>query len=216
MRTVLVVDDSETLRTAVRRMLEESSLQVKVIEATDGQEALPIALSGDVDIVVSDIVMPRLDGIQLLRGIRAQRDWGTLPVILVTSQAEEDTRNLSFEVGANDYLTRPFGAEELIGRIKVQLRLRGLHEELKRADDRHRRLGTHDETTGLANRRHLFDLARRELSRARRHELAMSVCVLELDDGNDVNQKMGRVLSDAIIIDLSGVLLRNLRTADVL
>lgn len=216
MSTVLIVDDSESLRAAVRRMLEQSSLQLKVIEASDGQEALPIALSGDVDIVVSDIVMPRMDGIQLLRGIRAQRDWDTLPVILVTSQAEEDTRNLSFEVGANDYLTRPFGSEELIGRIKVQLRLRGLHEELKRADERHKRLGTHDELTGLANRRHLFDLTRRELSRARRHELAMSICVLELDDGKDVDQKMSRVLSDAIIIDLSGILTRNLRTADVL
>lgn len=216
MSTVLIVDDSEALRTGVRRILEQSSLQVKVIEASDGQEALPIALSGDVDIVISDIVMPRMDGIQLLRGLRAQRDWDTLPVILVTSQAEEETRNLGFEVGANDYLTRPFGPEELIGRIKVQLRLRGLRDELKRADERHKRLGTHDEPTGLANRRHLFDLTRRELSRARRHELAMSICVLELDESKDVNQKMSSVLSDAIIVDLSGILTRNLRTADVL
>ena len=197
-------------------MLEQSSLALRVVEAADGAEALPLALSGDVDIVVSDIVMPRLDGIQLLRGIRQQRDWDTLPVILVTSQAEEDTRNASFEAGANDYLTRPFNTEDLLGRIKVQLRLKGLHEELKRADERHRKLGTHDELTGLANRRHLFDLALRELSRARRHKLAMSVCVLELDNVREVGQRVTHLTSDAIITDLAAVLARNLRTADVL
>ena len=212
MSTVLVVDDSEQLRETTRRMLEQSSLSLRVVEAQDGAEALPIALSGDVDIVVSDIVMPRLDGIQLLRGIRQQRDWDTLPVILVTSQAEEDTRNVSFEAGANDYLTRPFNTEDLLGRIKVQLRLKGLHEELKRADERHRKLGTHDELTGLANRRHLFDLARRELSRARRHKLAMSVCVLELDDVREVGQRVTHLTSEAIITDLAAVLARNLRT----
>jgi two-component system, cell cycle response regulator len=197
-------------------MLEQSSLSLRVVEAADGAEALPVALSGDVDIVISDIVMPRLDGIQLLRGIRQQRDWDTLPVILVTSQAEEETRNVSFEAGANDYLTRPFNAEDLLGRIKVQLRLKGLHEELKRADERHRKLGTHDELTGLANRRHLFDLTRRELSRARRHNLAMSVCILELDDVREVGQRVSHLVGDAIITDLAAVLTRNLRTADVL
>ncbi|HSI06061.1 MAG TPA: diguanylate cyclase [Myxococcota bacterium] len=216
MSTVLVVDDSEALRIATRRMLEQSSLSLKVIEAADGAEALPLALSGQVSIVVSDIVMPRLDGIQLLRGIRAHRDWDSLPVILVTSQAEEDTRNVSFEAGANDYLTRPFDSEELLGRIKVQLRLKSLHEELKRADERHRRLGTHDELTGLANRRHLLDLTRRELSRARRHKLAMSVCILELDDVRAVEQRVSHLAGDAIISDLATILTRNLRTADIL
>ncbi len=216
MSTVLVVDDSEALRTATRRMLEQSSLSLKVLEAADGAEALPLALSGQVAIVVSDIVMPKLDGIQLLRGIRAHRDWDSLPVILVTSQAEEDTRNLSFEAGANDYLTRPFDAEELLGRIKVQLRLKALHEELKRADERHKRLGTHDELTGLANRRHLLDLTRRELSRARRHKLAMSVCICELDDVREVGQRVNQIAGDAIISDLATILTRNLRTADIL
>lgn len=214
--TVLVVDDSEALRGTTRRILENAGLDLHVLEASDGVEALPVALSGEVDIIVSDIVMPRLDGIQLLRSIRQQRDWDSLPVILVTSQSEEDTRNLSFEAGANDYISRPFSAEELVSRIRVQLRLKTLQDELRRADERHRRLGTHDDLTGLANRRHLFDLARRELSRSRRHKLAMSVCVVDIDQFGKVAGRAGHLVSDAIITEMAVVLGRNTRTADVL
>jgi len=214
--TVLIVDDSESLRINTRRILEQSSLRLQVLEAQDGVEALPIALSGDVDMVVSDIVMPRLDGIQLLRGIRQQMAWDDLPVILVTSLTEEDTRNQSFEAGANDYLSRPFSSEELLGRIRVQLRLRQLQDELRRANERHRRLGTHDELTGLANRRHLLDLCRRELSRTRRHKLAMSVAVVDIDNFGRVNRSAGHLVGDAIMTEMGNVLARNLRTADVL
>lgn len=214
--TVLVVDDSENMRTDTRRILEQSSLKLRVLEAEDGAQALPIALSGDVDMVLSDIVMPKLDGIQLLRGIRQQMSWDDLPVILVTSTSEEDTRNQSFEAGANDYLSRPFSPEELLGRIRVQLRLRQLQEDLRRANERHRRLGSHDELTGLANRRHLLDLCRRELSRSRRHKLAMSVAMVVIDDFGRLSRQNGPLVGDAVITEMAEVLGRCLRTADVL
>ncbi|MEO1481682.1 MAG: diguanylate cyclase [Myxococcota bacterium] len=214
--TVLVVDDSESLRSNTRRILEQSPLRLRVLEAGDGAQALPIALSGDIDMVVSDIVMPKLDGIQLLRGIRQQLSWDDLPVILVTSVSEEDIRNESFEAGANDYLSRPFSPEELLGRIRVQLRLRQLQEDLRRANERHRRLGSHDELTGLANRRHLLDLCRRELSRSRRHKLAMTVAVVDIDHFRSLSKSIGPLAGDAIITEMASVLGRNLRTADVL
>lgn len=214
--SVLVVDDSENMRADTKRILEQSTLRLRVIEAVDGAQALPIALSGDVDMVVSDIVMPKLDGIQLLRGIRQQMTWDDLPVILVTSMTEEDTRNQSFEAGANDYLSRPFSPEELLGRIRVQLRLRQLQDDLRRANERHRRLGSHDELTGLANRRHLLDLCRRELSRSRRHKLAMSIAMLDIDDFARLNREVGALVGDAIITEMAEVVTRNLRTADVL
>ncbi len=214
--TVLVVDDSENMRISTRRILEQSPLRLRVVEAEDGAQALPIALSGDVDMVLSDIVMPKLDGIQLLRGIRQQMSWDDLPVILVTSTSEEDTRNQSFEAGANDYLSRPFSPEELLGRIRVQLRLRQLQDDLRRANERHRRLGSHDELTGLANRRHLLDLCRRELSRSRRHKLAMSVAMVDIDDFARLSREGGALVGDAIITEMADVIGRSLRTADVL
>ncbi|MEO1172762.1 MAG: diguanylate cyclase, partial [Myxococcota bacterium] len=127
-----------------------------------------------------------------------------------------DIRNESFEAGANDYLSRPFSPEELLGRIRVQLRLRQLQEDLRRANERHRRLGSHDELTGLANRRHLLDLCRRELSRSRRHKLAMTVAVVDIDHFRSLSKSIGPLAGDAIITEMASVLGRNLRTADVL
>lgn len=214
--TVLVVDDTDALRATTKRMLEDAGLDLRVIEAEDGAQALPVALSGDVDIVVSDIVMPRLDGIGLLRGIRQQRDWDSLPVILMTSQAESETRDVSFEAGANDYISRPFSAEELVARIRVQLRLLGLQDELRRAGERQRRLGMHDDLTGLVNRRHFLDLARRELSRSRRHKLALSVSIVTVDHFSRVAGSAGALEGDALLTEVAGVLAKNLRTADIL
>lgn len=213
---ILIVDDNESMRSLMRRILEESELEVHVHEACDGAEALPLALSGDIDIVVSDIVMPKLDGVQLLRSIRQQRDTDALPVILVTSQADHETRVISFEAGANDYLYKPFSAVELLSRIQVQLRLKTMQEELRRANERHRRLGTHDELTGLSNRRNLLDQCRRELARSRRHKFAMSLCVVDIDSFRKVNSRHGHLVGDAVIAEMAAVIERNLRTPDIL
>ncbi|MBN1962134.1 MAG: diguanylate cyclase [Deltaproteobacteria bacterium] len=214
--TVLVVDDSEAARSTINRALTEAKLDLQVLEAGDGAEALPIAVSGDVDIIIADIIMPRLDGIELLRAVRKQYDPESLPVILVTSRADGETRTTSFESGVNDYLTKPFSTIELINRIQVQLRLLGLQTELRRANERYRVLGTHDDLTGLPNRRSFFDITRRELARSRRHQFSMSVSILDVDRFREVNNRVGYLIGDAIITELAVVLSKNLRSSDVL
>lgn len=214
---VLLVDDSEVARGMMRRTLEEcTELDLQVVEAADGAAALPLALSGDVDMVISDIVMPNLDGIGLLRSIRQKKDADALPVILVTSQSDYDKREMSFEAGASDYLTRPFAPIELVSRVQVQLRLRHLQQELRRTSERHRRLGSHDELTGLANRRHLMEQCRRELARSRRHRFAMTVVVLDVCDLREINQRVGNLVADAILTELAGIIARGLRAPDIL
>jgi len=214
--TILIVDDSEVSRSSIRRALEYAGLEVQVLEASDGAEALPVALSGRVDIVVSDVVMPKLDGIELLRAIRAQRDAESLPVILVTSLGDGDTRSQSFEAGASDYINKPFSPAELVNRVQVQLRLLRLQEELRRSSERYRVLGSHDELTGLANRRHFFELARREMARSRRHRFSMSVAIADIDSFREVNTRVGYLVGDAIITEIGMVLGKHLRTTDVL
>ncbi|MBI3179125.1 MAG: diguanylate cyclase, partial [Deltaproteobacteria bacterium] len=214
--TILLVDDTDALRGEMRRILEEADLDVRIVEASDGAQALPLALSGDVDIVLSDIVMPSLDGISMLRSIRQHRDVGNLPVILVTSQSEQETRGLSFEVGASDYLSRPFSPAELVTRVQVQLRLRELQRELQRANERHRQLNQIDELTGVANRRQFTELCRKELARTRRHELSLAVAMLDIDDLRGINTRAGHRAGDALITEVAGVIQRQMRAADVL
>src|SRR5690606_13488020 len=90
-----------------------------------------------------------------------------------------------------------------------------LQKELRRANERHKRLGSHDELTGLANRRYIVEQSVRELARSRRHDFAMSLAILDIDHFREINNNVGHLVGDAILTELGGILQQELRTPDV-
>lgn len=117
MTTILVVDDEEALVELVRSYLERE--HYNVLTATDGQKALDIARATPLDLVVLDIMLPGMDGIEVCRNLRQFSD---AYVIMLTARAEEIDKILGLTVGADDYLTKPFSPRELVARIKALLR----------------------------------------------------------------------------------------------
>ncbi len=115
--TVLVVDDEKTLRDFVRRNLEVRNFNVKT--ASNGLEAMAIFSTQKVDLVILDIMMPHLDGLETTRRIRQT---SLVPIIILTALGEEADKVRAFDMGADDYLTKPFGTGELLGRVKAVLR----------------------------------------------------------------------------------------------
>ena len=115
--TVLVVDDEKPLRDFVRRNLE--ARDYKVLSAANGLEALAIFDHEQIDLVILDIMMPRLDGLETARRIRED---SRVPIIILTAMGEEADKVRAFDMGVDDYLTKPFGVGELLGRIKAVLR----------------------------------------------------------------------------------------------
>ncbi len=115
--TVLVVDDERSLRDFVRRNLEVRDF--KVLTASNGLEALALFNTTDVDLVILDVMMPHLDGLETTRRIRQD---SLVPIIILTALGEETDKVRAFDLGADDYLTKPFGVGELMGRIKAVLR----------------------------------------------------------------------------------------------
>ncbi len=115
--TVLVVDDEKPLRDFVRRNLEVRGY--KVVTAFNGLEALAIFNSQKVDLVILDIMMPRMDGLETTHRIRQR---SMVPIIILTALGEETDKIRGFNVGADDYLTKPFGVGELLARVKAVLR----------------------------------------------------------------------------------------------
>ena len=115
--TVLVVDDEKPLRDFVRRNLEVRNFKVET--ASNGLEALAIFNTQHVDLVIMDIMMPHLDGLETTRRIRQT---SLVPIIILTALGEESDKVRAFDMGADDYLTKPFGTGELLGRVKAVLR----------------------------------------------------------------------------------------------
>ena len=116
-RHVLVVEDDPAIADAVRRRLESEGYTVDVVH--DGQAAVEAAAATVYDLVVLDVMLPRLDGIEVCRQVQARVP---LPVLMLTARAEETDRLIGLAVGADDYLTKPFSPRELVARVSALLR----------------------------------------------------------------------------------------------
>jgi len=116
-RTILVVDDQSNVRTLLREYLIEEGF--RVVTAGDGREALYVARHEKPDLVLLDILMPEMNGYGFIRRFRMEKD---TPVILLTARLEETDKVLGLELGADDYVTKPFGMRELLARIHAVLR----------------------------------------------------------------------------------------------
>ncbi|MDW7740483.1 MAG: response regulator [Bacillota bacterium] len=121
---VLVVDDEKTLVKALTFNLEKEGFRVE--QAYDGEEALQKVVEVKPDIVVLDLMLPGLDGFEVCRRIRKKHD---VPIIMLTARSEDIDKVLGLELGADDYLTKPFNARELVARIKAILRRTTAREE---------------------------------------------------------------------------------------
>jgi two-component system, OmpR family, alkaline phosphatase synthesis response regulator PhoP len=114
---ILVVEDEQSIRTIIEYALRDAGFQV--VSATRGDEALEVFARGSVDLVVLDIMLPGLDGLEVCRRIRAE---ASTPIIMLSARGEELDKVLGLELGADDYVTKPFSPRELVSRVKANLR----------------------------------------------------------------------------------------------
>ena len=117
---VLVVDDELQIRRALRTALTGHDYDVEL--AADGEEALAILASQPPDVMVLDLMMPGIDGFEVLRQTRA---WTSLPIIVLSARGDERQKVTALDLGADDYLTKPFGIDELLARLRALLRRAG-------------------------------------------------------------------------------------------
>ncbi len=118
---LLIAEDELDLAEALTVFFEKNQFTVDAVH--DGQEAYDYASSGGYDAVILDVMMPKMDGIEVLRRLRA--DGFSAPVMLLTAKGEKDDRVLGFDAGADDYLPKPFAPDELLSRVRALLRRAG-------------------------------------------------------------------------------------------
>jgi two-component system, OmpR family, KDP operon response regulator KdpE len=114
---VLVVDDEQSIRRAVGRALAARGYRVEL--ATDGEEALAVAAAFQPDLVVLDLNLPALDGLEVCRQLRG---WSSVPILVLSVREDEPDKVAALDLGADDYLTKPFGIDELMARVRALLR----------------------------------------------------------------------------------------------
>ncbi len=123
---VLVVDDNADMRAYMHRLLAG---RYEVVQATDGEQAIASVTNARPDLVLSDIMMPGMDGFGLLGTLRSNPETRTIPVILISARAGEDARSEGMDAGADDYLAKPFSSQELVARVGAHLKLARLRRQ---------------------------------------------------------------------------------------
>ena len=118
---ILVVDDERVLVKGIKFNLESEGYQVEA--GYDGEEAVELARSGSFDLIILDLMMPKIDGLQACMRIR---EFSNVPVIMLTARSEDTDKIIGFECGADDYITKPFNILELKARVRALLRRAGM------------------------------------------------------------------------------------------
>jgi diguanylate cyclase (GGDEF)-like protein len=214
MALVLLVDDSPTLRSQIRGVLEGIGEFEGVLEAEDGLQAFKLMCEKKPDLVLCDLVMPVFDGMKFL-ALRATRaELAHIPVIMLTAERDADRKAEILDRGASDYVTKPFNEKELVARVRVHHRVKVLQDELREANVRLENLAVTDGLTGLFNRRHFDRLLVGEVQRTLRYKVPLVVLLLDIDHFKQVNDSYGHPTGDLVLKNVSRVLSAGVRSTD--
>jgi diguanylate cyclase (GGDEF)-like protein len=212
--SVLIIDDSVTVREQIIRTLESFNLFTRYYEAEDGLEGFKKLLSSPVDIILCDLEMPRIDGFKFLSMLKARPDLQDVPVIILTGMNDRERKIKGLEQGASDYITKPFDPEELVARVKVHLKIKKLQDELKRSNELLLELSNTDHLTGLFNRRYMMEALDKEVQRSTRKGGNLSLILLDIDHFKQVNDTFGHLQGDVVLQKVALQLQKELRSYD--
>lgn len=206
---ILVVDDDQVNRQVLENHL--SLVHYRVDTAENGIEAIDKIRRNHYDLVLLDIMMPKMSGYEVCRIIRNSYPINELPVLVLTAKSQPGDVATAFQVGANDYIIKPFEKDELMGRIKTLLLLRNKTREA--AENAHQ--ASIDGLTGLNNRRSLYEIGGRLFNAARRHHRDLSAIMIDVDHFKRFNDAYGHGFGDEVLRQIAIHIVNALRKEDV-
>jgi two-component system, cell cycle response regulator len=210
---ILIADDEALSRRILEKTLERAGYQVVAVD--DGRKAVEILSQADAPrLVLLDWVMPELDGPGVCREIRRHRERRYVYTILLTAKESKEDIVAGLESGADDYLTKPFNAEELKARLRTGQRILSLEDRLVEAREEMRFKATHDALTSLWNRGVIVDLLGRELARSSREKSCTAIILCDVDHFKLVNDTHGHAIGDDVLREVANRLVSSVRSYD--
>jgi diguanylate cyclase (GGDEF)-like protein len=206
---ILLVDDDRFMRTVLCQTLQDAGYQVS--QATNGKEALELCRSTYYPIILTDWVMPEMDGIEFCYTFRRQPAINYSYLILLTSQDGKEKLIAGLEAGADEYLIKPVNEAELMVRLKTAHRILDLEISLQKSLEEIKQLSTRDPLTGVFNRGYLDQHLPNEIRRADRYMRELSMIMLDLDHFKNINDTWGHQAGDAVLQHCTRILAGTIR-----
>jgi len=216
---ILIVDDREDNIVILKSRLESWGYETET--ARDGLEALRRIDARPPDLVLLDIMMPQLDGIEVARRVKGNPSLPFIPIIMQTALDSTENKIEGLEAGADDYITKPIDFPELRARLRSMLRIKRLRDqvdererELLEANERLRIISQTDGLTSLDNRRYLEQRLEEIFAHARRLNEALSCVMCDLDHFKEVNDSFGHQSGDSVLRQFGRILRHEVREVD--
>jgi two-component system, cell cycle response regulator len=183
--------------------------------AADGVQALEKVRAQAPDLLILDVMMPKMNGLEVCRIVKSMSTDSFIPIILVTVQGDIDSKVTGLKLGADDYLAKPYNPLELRARVASMLRIKSLQDKInvKRRDLE--ALSVTDDLTGLYNHRALQHRLKDEFLRAQRYNEPLSLLMVDVDHFKEVNDKHGHLFGDHVLHELGKVFQESVREIDI-
>jgi diguanylate cyclase (GGDEF)-like protein len=217
---ILLIEDNPLQAKQIRTLVESAGYDVTVAE--NGGSGFKLAKTQPIDLVLLDVVLPDFSGEQICQWLKRDETTHSIPVIMLTAKSSVEDRVAGLQIGADDYVPKPFSDLELLARIQVCLRikmredeLRGVRDQLENQLKDVEQKAITDGLTGLFNRRHFNELLDNEFSRAKRFNEPLACLMLDIDHFKDVNDTYGHPTGDGVLSEIAMLLKGAVRMIEV-
>ncbi len=207
---VLIVDDDDNFRAWLSLLMRR--LGFSVASAGDGEEALARMHETGFDLLICDLEMPRMDGLELIRAVRSTPALSNQYAVMLTSHEDVRTKVASLEAGYDDFLAKSCTEVEVVAKVIAAKRMLARQRLMSVAMREWQTLATRDELTGVATRRTFFECAERYLAEGR----GLGVAIIDLDGFKPINDTYGHLTGDRILRDIGSLFLNRTRADDLI
>jgi two-component system cell cycle response regulator len=211
--TIAIVDDDAAIRRLVRLFLRRAGYGT--IEYTIGEEARAALQSDTWDLLILDRKLPDMDGVVLAEELKANPAFRTRYIIMLTGEDEQEDKVQGLELGADDYITKPFQYPELLARIRAGKRIVDLQKELLETNKRLELLSITDGLTKLHNHRYFQDELARAFEESQRYQRPLSLAMIDIDFFKKVNDTYGHAVGDDVLKRSAELYRHSVRSTDL-
>ncbi len=206
---ILIVEDDPVARKRLKITLRKAGHTVTLAE--NGKQALKLYEKNFFPIVLTDWMMPEINGLDLCRRLRTNDFPGYVYIIILTAKDSKESIVSGLDAGADDYITKPFHSAELQVRLKTAIRILEMEKDFKMANEKIRTLSITDPLTGCYNRAYISERLPKEIKKARRYQHPLSVVMCDLDHFKQVNDKYGHHIGDCLLKEFVKSTLESIR-----
>ncbi len=211
---ILIAEDDANIAELVKIILEAKGYITDW--AKDGEEALNKAQELVPDLILLDVMMPRLNGYEVLKALKENAAVQHIPVIFLTVKGETDSKVVGLRMGGHDYITKPFDLDELIARVEAALRIKGEHDHLRDVNNRLAELSMTDPLTSLYNKRYLLERFHEEIERAKRYHYPIACIKAGINQFKKIYDQLGELQTNQILQQIALIMKNSNRVVDII